>query len=139
MTENADPMEFLLAVLMDSAGTDLAGIGVRVGRIENADVPPVLLLEDAGWRNATEVAFFTPARISITAYGRTEAEAALLYRAATDLLPSHSLRVIAGIGSGWAFDETGPQPRDDPDTRWPARFGVAAIYMPTVVLVPAAS
>lgn len=136
----ADPIQFLRELLIEDApGTDIEAVEIRVGRLENTDVPPVILLEDAGWRNATEVAFFNPARVSITTYGRTEAEAKDLYRAATDLLPSHALRVIAGVGTGRAFDETGPQPIDDPDTHWPARFGVAAIYMPTVVIVPAVS
>lgn len=131
----ADPTLFVKTLLdTDAEDTDIEGVAIRIGRLENADVPPVILLEDAGWLRDAGLGVFLPARISITAYGRTEAEASSLLRAATDLLHRSGPRVIDGIGMWRAFDETGPQPRDDPDTHWPARFSVTALYMPDVAL-----
>ena len=131
----ADPIAFLLALLeTDAPGTDLEDVPIRVGRIENDDLPPVVLLEDAGWIGDRYLPVLTPARVSITAYGRSESEASSLLLAARTIYHGQGPRVIDGTGMWKAFDETGPQPRDDPDTHWSARFVVAAIYMPSVVL-----
>ena len=131
----ADPVLFAQTILLaDASGTEIEGLEIRIGRLENQDEPPVLLLEDAGWLRSDALPAFLPARVSITAYGRSESEASLLLRAATDILHRAGPRIIAGIGLWKAYDETGPQPRDDPDTRWPARFTVAALYMPDVAL-----
>jgi hypothetical protein len=131
----ADPVLFAQTIILaDAAGTDVDGIDVRIGRLENTDVPPVILLEDAGWIRSDSLPAFLPARVSVTAYGRSESEASLLLRAAMDILHRAGPRVIDGIGLWRAYDETGPQSRDDPDTRWPARFTVAALFMPDVAL-----
>lgn len=131
----ADPVAFLMALLAaDANGTEIEDVPIRAGRLENADAPPVLLLEASGWLRHDQLPTLLPARVSVTAYGRTEAEADTLLRAATDIFHRQGPRVIDGVGMWRAFDETGPQPRDEPDTRWPARFSVAALYMPDVAL-----
>lgn len=135
MTDPADPTLFARTVLLaDASGTEIDGLDVRIGRLENTDTAPVLLLEDAGWIRHDILPTFLPARVSLTAFGRTEAEASLLLRAATDILHRAGPRVIDGVGMWKALDETGPQPRDEPEARWPARFTVMALYMPDVTL-----
>lgn len=135
MTDPAYPILFAQSVLQaDAAGTEIEGVAIRIGRLENTDVAPVILLEDAGWLRDATLPVFLPARISVSAYGNTEWEAMLLLRTATDILHRLTNRVIDGVGCWKVFDETGPQPRDDPNTRWPARFTVVALYMPDVAL-----
>lgn len=136
MTLDPEPVLFVQALLISlQSGTAIEDVAIRVGRLESEDVPPVMLLESAGELRHTSVSAFLPARVSFTTYGRTEDEALLLYRATANLLHRRGPTLLDdGVGMWRAFDETGPQPREDPDTTWSARFGVMAIYMPDVAL-----
>lgn len=112
------------------AGTTLADYLIRAYESQGHDEPPYIVLEDAGALRDRGVPAYLPYRLSLTAFGRTETEAAALYRSATNLLHDAKNVLVNGVGFWGAFDETGPQPRRDPDSRWPARFGIVDLYMP---------
>ncbi len=129
--EQPDVIEFMRVWLDDQkAGTTLDHTLIRAYEAAGHDEPPFLLLEDAGAVRDRGVPAYLPFRMSLTAFGRTEAEAAALYRSATNLLHDAKNVLVAGFGFWGAFDETGPQPRRDSESRWPARFGIVDLYMP---------
>jgi hypothetical protein len=129
--EQPDVVEFIRDWLdSQKEGTTLAGTLIRSYDMSGSDEPPFLLLEDDGHIRDRGVPAYLPFRLSLTAFGRTEKEAAALYRSATNLLHDAKNVLVDGIGFWGAFDETGPQPRREPETRWPARFGIVDIYMP---------
>lgn len=135
MSLPAEPILFAQAFLQARAtGTALEGVAVRVGRAEDSDQPPFLLLEQAGEIHDRGLPAYLPARVSVTAFGLDEDQAILLYRAASDLFHRVGPVVIDGVGMWKAFDETGPQPREETNTNWSARYGVIAIYMADVRL-----
>lgn len=94
------------------------------------ETPPFAFLEDAGFLRDRGVPAYLPFRLSVTTFGRTETEAAALYRSVTNRLHNATYVLVDGVGFWGAFDETGSQPRSDPDSKWPARFGITDIYMP---------
>jgi hypothetical protein len=112
------------------AGTTLAGTVIRDYELQGYDEPPCVLLEDAGFLRDRGVPAYLPFRLSVTAFGRTETEAAALYRSVTNLLHDAKNQLVDGVGFWGAFDETGSLPRQDSESRWPARFGITDIYMP---------
>ena len=114
--------------------TVLDGIPIRGGRLEREDVPPALLLEPAGALRHESLPAYLPFRVALTAYGRTDREASEVYATATGLLHRAGKVVIDGVAMWDAFDETGPSPRDDASTSWPATYGVVALYMPDVAI-----
>jgi hypothetical protein len=125
-----DVLTFLRTWLRaQSVGTDLAGAAILTYDDEGRHTPPFVFLEEAGHLRHPDVSAYLPYRISVTAYGRSNREANSLYRTLTDLLHG-AVNVLAddGVGFWSAQDETGPQP--GPEGRWPARFGVVALYMP---------
>mgnify|MGYP001216041185 CR=1 FL=1 len=140
-----DVIAFLRALLLELAeGTDIEDVPVRGDRLEpgdNPDTVPVILLEDAGALRGRGVPAYLPYRVMVTAFGRTEKQAADVLRTTTDLLHDYGPLVDDDrVGLWKAFDETGPQPRQEPDTRWAARFSVFALYIPDAVLAePAVS
>lgn len=135
MTLDPEPVLFIQALVASlKAGTAIEDIEFRVGRLEREDAPPVALLESAGELRLTAVSAYLPARVQLTTYGRTEDEALLLYRTTANLLHRRGPVVLDGVGAWRIFDETGPQPREDPDTNWSARTGTLDVYMPDVAL-----
>jgi hypothetical protein len=129
--QQPDVVEFVRTWLESQApGTTLAGTRIRAYEAQGHDEPPYVLLEDAGWLRDRGVPAYLPFRLSVTAFGRTETEAAALYRSVSNLLHDAKNVLVSGVGFWGAFDETGAQPRNDPDSRWPARFGITDIYMP---------
>jgi hypothetical protein len=135
MTLDPEPILFVQALLEHLApATAIEDVAVRVGRLEAADAPPVILLENSGDLRSRNLPVFFPARVSVTAYGRTEDEATLIYRVVSNLLHKRGPTRLGDVAMWRAFDETGMQPREDPHTFWSARFGVMAIYMPDVAL-----
>jgi hypothetical protein len=129
--EQPDVIEFVRTWLEGEAGgTSLEGTRIIAYELAGHDEPPCVLLEDAGFLRDRGVPAYLPFRLSVTAFGRTETEAAALYRSVTNLLHDAKNVLVAGVGFWGAFDETGSQPRNDPGSKWPARFGITAIYMP---------
>ena len=129
-----DVTAFLRSLLLDEAsGTPIEDVAIRCDRLEPGDDPdsaPVLLLEEAGAIRDPAVPVYRPFRVMVTAYGRTEKVAGDILRSTTDILHGIGPLVDAdGVGLWNAFDETGPQPRQDPETRWPARFCIMDLYM----------
>jgi hypothetical protein len=112
------------------AGTRLADTRIHAYETPPHDSPPFVVLDDAGALRDRGVPAYLPYRLSLTATARTETEAAALYRAVTGILHDAKNVLVGDVGFWGAFDETGPQPRNDPGTRWPARFGIVDIYMP---------
>jgi hypothetical protein len=70
-----------------------------------------------------------PARIRATCYGTDPRQASRMYRALVAILHRAGPLVRDGVGLFKAFDETGPQPLTDPDTRWDAVFGVFDLHL----------
>lgn len=133
MTEVVQPdVPEFMRVWLDAqkAGTSLAGTLIRAYELTGHDEPPCVLLEDSGWVRDRGLPAYTPFRLSLTTLGRTDKEAATLFRSVTNLMHDAKNVLVNGFGFWGAFDETGPQPRQAPETRWPARFGIVAIYMP---------
>jgi hypothetical protein len=129
--EQPDVVEFVRTWLEGEAGgTSLEGTPIRAYEPQGYDTPPYVLLEDAGFIRDRGVPAYLPFRLSLTAFGRTETEAAALYRSATNLLHDAKNVLVGGVGFWGAFDETGSQPRNDPGSKWPARFGITDLYMP---------
>lgn len=130
--EQPDVVEYMRTWLETaSTGTDLAGTRILAYEGQGYDTPPFILLEDAGWLRDRGVPAYLPFRLSLTAFGRTRTEAAALYRSATNLIHDAKNQLGSdGVGFWGAFDETGAQPREGPESKWPARFGIIAIYMP---------
>lgn len=140
MTLDPEPILFLQAWLGQLAPmTAIAGVPVRVSRLEDTDKPPAILLENAGELHDRGLPAFLPARVSFTTYGETEDDAMVLYRTVSNLLHRRGPVRIGDVGMWRAFDETGPQPREDPNTNWPAKFGVIDLYMPDRALTPTGS
>lgn len=130
-----DVLAFLQSAISDGLTTsDDPPPPVRNARLEVGDEPPCVLLEEAGFLRDPSLSMYAPYRVSVTTYGRTEFEASELYRRVTDLLHRRGPEIVDGVGLWRAYDETGSQPRDDPDTRWPARFGIVGLYMPDTIL-----
>lgn len=122
-----------LATLMPSS--PIAGVAVDVGRLDPQADPstaPRILIEEAGALHHPMAPAYLPFRLSVTVYGRTENQAATILRQFVDLVSRAGPVVLGGVGLWKALDETGPQPRRDPDTTWPARFSVLALYMADV-------
>lgn len=125
-----DPIGYVRAVLLQElAVSDDPGPAVRGGRLEPGDEPPVILLEEAGALRSPTVGIYMPFRVMVTVFGPTDREASDLYRTVTDVMHRRGPEIVDGVGLWRCYDETGPQPRDDPDTRWPARFGILALYL----------
>jgi hypothetical protein len=129
-----DELGMAKAILEEYAtGTPLDGIAIRGARLEPTDAPPVLLLEIAGWLRAPTKLPTMTVRLGVTAYGSTDRQAMTLWRAASDILHRRGPLIATIDGADvllyQALDETGPSERDDPDTRWPARYGVFDLFM----------
>lgn len=125
-----EPVLFAQAFLQQFApDTAIENVPVRVMRLEQDDMPPALLLEPAGEVHERSLPVFLPARVAVVAYALSADAALLLYRTASDLFHRTGPVLIDGIGLFKAFDETGPQPRDEPNTTWHGVFGVIALYM----------
>jgi hypothetical protein len=140
MSLDPEPVLFVQALLYQlRPNTAIGDVEIRVGRLEREDVPPVILLENAGELSDRSLPAFLPARVSFTTYGRSEDEAILIYRVVHNLLHRRGPTRIENVAMWRAFDETGPQVREDPNTNWTARFGVMGIYMPDVALTPIGS
>lgn len=138
--EQPDVVEFVKTWLdAQKPGTTLADTRIQAYDAQGFDEPPFVLLEDAGWLRDRGVPAYLPFRLSVTAFGRTQTEAAALYRSVTNLLHNARNVLLDGVGFWGAFDESGSQPRQDPESRWPARFGVTDIYMPDRALAPEGS
>lgn len=129
--EQPDVVEFVRDWLeAQSPGTTLEGTRIGAYEMQGYDEPPFVLLEDAGWLRDRGVPAYLPFRLSVTASGRTRTEAAALYRSVTNLLHNATNVLVDGVGFWGAFDETGAQPREGPESKWPARFGIVDLYMP---------
>lgn len=140
MALDPEPILFMQALFYQlRTGTAAADIEARVGRLEDSDVPPVILLENAGELSLDTLPVFLPARVSFTTFGRTEDEAILIYRVVHNMFHRRGPSRIEDVAMWKALDETGPQPREDPNTNWNARFGVMALYMPDKKLTPIGS
>ncbi len=127
--EQPDLVAFAMRVLADNAtGTPIENVAVRGGRSEPGDEPPFVLLDEAGFIRERGIGMYSPFRLAVTVYGRSEREASGLYRGVTGILHGLGPLTEDGVGVFGIFDETGPSPISDPDTRWPGRFGVLAIY-----------
>ena len=129
-----DGLGMAKAVIEEYAtGTPLAGIPVRCARLEASDAPPVLLLGDAGWLRHPTLPMLAPLRLGVTAFGVSERQAVTLWQAASDILHRRGPLIATIDGADvllyQILDETGPSERDDPDTRWPARYGVFDLFM----------
>jgi hypothetical protein len=125
-----DVVEFIKTWLREqSTGTALERTAILTYDDDGRHQPPFVFLEEAGHLRDPGVPAYLPYRLSVTVYARTNREANSLYRTLTDLLHG-ATNVLAddGVGFWQATDETGPQP--GPEGRWPARFGVFALYMP---------
>ena len=85
---------------LDSAkvGTSLEPYLIRAYERLGHDSPPYVLLEDAGAIRDRGVPAYLPFRLSVTAFGRTETEAAALYRSVTNLLHDAKNVLVAGVG-----------------------------------------
>jgi hypothetical protein len=112
-------------------GTTLEDVLIRAHDLNGNEEPPFVLLEEAGAIHSAEVPAYLPFRLALTTFGRTEAEAALLYRRVTSALHNRTNWLgTDGFGFWQATDETGPQPRNDASASWPARFGITDLFMP---------
>ena len=133
--KSPDVVAFARDLLLEFApGTPLADAVIRADRLEAGDEPPAVLLGDSGALRHHTLPAFRPARLTVRTFGQSEEEAAALYRAVSDLLHRLGPLVRGGVGLWAAFDETGPQPSIDPDTRWPIAFGVFDLHVADRVL-----
>lgn len=125
-----DVIGYVRTVLLENlAVSDVPSPEVRGGRLEPGDEPPVILLEEAGALRDPSLPIYAPFRVSVTAYGRTDREASDLYGAVMEVMHRRGPEVVGDVGLWRAYDETGPQPRDDAGTRWPARFGILGLVV----------
>jgi hypothetical protein len=125
-----DILAFARDLLVElSTGTALEDAVIRADRLEAGDEPPAVLLGEAGSIRSKTLPAFLPARISVKTFGSDEEEASSLWRAVSDLLHRAGPLVRDGVAMWAAFDETGPQPTTDPDTRWPMVFGVFNLHV----------
>jgi hypothetical protein len=124
----------VIAFLRDLLISEGVGVEVRGGRGEPDDVPPFIVLEEAGALRDKSLPAYLPFRVGMTCFGLTEREASELYRTTTDILHRLGPLIENGVGMLRAYDETGPQPRDQAETRWPARYGVIGLYMVDTLL-----
>jgi hypothetical protein len=133
-----DPLGFLLGYLLENVeGTVLDGVPLRGGNTEPGDEPPMVLLEEAGHLRDRSVPWQS-VRINVRAFGplgpagpRLSSE---LYRAVAELTHGVGPTTRSGVAVARMFEETGPQPAEDPDTRWPETFGVIVLEMADRVL-----
>ena len=119
-----DVIEFMRTMLASQMACP-----VRGGRAEPSDVPPFIVIEEAGSLRSMYLPVYLPFRIGMTCFGKTEREASELWRTTTDILHGLGPLIEDGVGMYGAYDETGPQPRDQAETRWPARYGVIGVYL----------
>jgi hypothetical protein len=119
-----DVIAFLRDILVD-----VVAVPVRGGRAEPDDAPPFILIEEAGALHDMSLPAYLPFRVAMTCFGSTEREASELWRTTTDTLHRLGPLIEGGVGMLRAYDETGPQPRDQGETRWPARYGIIGLYL----------
>lgn len=124
-----DPVAFTTTLLESlqpaSAIEDVPVIADRAGQVE----PPFLLVQDRLAVRDRGVGAYLPARVKVTAFGRSPEEAAAVYREASRLLHQRG-PVSNDHGRAWrVFEEVGAQPVEDPDTKWSTTFGVFDLYM----------
>ena len=125
-----DPLAFARDLLLELVpGTALATVPIRADCLEEGDEPPVILLRDAGALRHRGLPAFHPARVDVVCYGETPEQAASLFRGVSDLLHRAGPLKRDGVALWKAYDETGPSPSVDPDTRWPLAFGVVALHL----------
>lgn len=132
-----DVIAFAIALLEDAGTEELEGVVFRGGKFEPEDDPrvnPIAVLEEAGWIRERGIGLYSPFRMGVTTYAVDERTAAAVYRAVTDYLHRLGPVVRDGVGLHRAYDETGPSPVADPQTRWSARFGVVDMYVADQVL-----
>ena len=128
-----DPLGFLLAYLSENVtGTALEGVAIRGGDLQPGDEPPVVLLEEAGSLHDRSLPW-QAARIQVRAFGPLGPAgpriASELYRAASGIVHGVGPLQRDGTAVGRMFEEQGPQPAEDPDTRWPEVFGIIDMEM----------
>lgn len=110
-------------------GTALEDVPIDADRSNHESPPFILLGEAPGSVRDPYIGAYMPARLELRSAGNSEEEAAAGYRAASDLLHMRG-PLVRPAGKLWkAFDETGPQMTEDPDTKWPIAFGVFDLYM----------
>lgn len=138
MATSPDPIDFaqdLIASLLP--GTDAAGWPVRADNLEPGDAPVrngvglFLLQEAGGIRAKNGLPAWNPYRVLVKAFGLDGEQAAKGLRIVSDLLHGRG-PVTTPKGRLWkAFDETGPQLADEPDTDWAVRFAVFDLHITT--------
>jgi hypothetical protein len=128
-----DPLGFLLSYLTEQApGTALEGVAIRGGDLQPGDEPPVLLLEEAGFIRDRSLPW-QAARIQARAIGPLGPAgpriASELFRAASGIVHGKGPLTRSGTAVAKMFEETGPQPVTNSDTKWPETFGVFVLEM----------
>lgn len=130
LPEPVDVLVFAKALLtLRGSGTLIDGVPIWPYYLEPTADLPCILLEEAGAIHEPGVAAYLPFRVAMSAFGATEEVSAALWRVAMFVFHRSGQVTINGVMLGGAFDETGPQPRRDPNTSWPGTWGVIALYM----------
>jgi len=130
MTDPIEPVKFARNLILElAAGTLLEDVPVDAYRLEAEGEPPRIVLKEGGDVHERGVGMLNPARIRATCYGTDPRQASRMYRALVAILHRAGPLVRDGVGLFKAFDETGPQPLTDPDTRWDAVFGVFDLHL----------
>lgn len=121
-----------LAPLELPAGSPLREVPIDGGKLEAGRTPPVVLLEEVGAIRRKSVGLLV-ARIRAKAFGLNEQHASAMFRELSALMNGRGpfVRTVDGkpVGLFRVYDETGPQPITDPDTRWDASFGVFDLHL----------